>query len=568
MATSATQTIQTIPLSSIQDDERFQVRFRVDDCAKLRKSIEKDGMISPVDLWRKNRRAKTYFIIEGHRRVTVLRQLGEETVPAFVRDDLTEEEALRQAYLQNAERKALGPLDEARALHLMQENHGLTGKQAQDALGFGKDKASRLLKLLKLPPVVQDALADERMTQSHALALEGYTGGDLPSLISRIEKGLSVRALERLVAGNKKKSSSKEQSTSKGTTGRGKPVSVVSPGKKKAFSVSSFTFTPGATERKQHLQWMRDAERVFKRLESALDEEGSGGLGGTQEWSGTSLNFQRGCENNCLYCYARQGAVRKGQTTSEEWEKPTHGVGGKRLLADDSPLPRLHEPTPGNIALKRDTQPYMFPTSHDITPDNLDSAIHLLRRALRGGNYVLVVSKPRLECIKALCKEFSGYRNQILFRFTIGSADDDALGFWEPGAPSFEERLASLKYAHSHGFKTSVSCEPMLDGNVEAVVEATLPYVSDAIWIGTLNNLLLKGTEKLAAGAEHLNGYQDQVLAVVSTQGEDRLRELEQTYKDQPRVKWKKHVKNVLGIEPLKKPDTAWFTEEPPPIRG
>ena len=78
-------------------------------------------------------------------------------------------------------------------------------------------------------------------------------------------------------------------------------------------------------------------------------------------------------------------------------------------------------------------------------------------------NEVLVVSKPRVACVKRLCAELLPYRDQIVFRFSIGSTDSAVLSFWEPGAPGFEERLECLRIAHISEYVTSVSCEPMLD---------------------------------------------------------------------------------------------------------
>ena len=77
-----------------------------------------------------------------------------------------------------------------------------------------------------------------------------------------------------------------------------------------------------------------------------------------------------------------------------------------------------------------------------------------VKQLLDNGNDVLIVSKPHLECIQRLCTLPSEH---ILFRFTIGAYDDDTLRFWEPGAPPYDERLASLKYAFDAGFKTSVN---------------------------------------------------------------------------------------------------------------
>jgi DNA repair photolyase len=90
----------------------------------------------------------------------------------------------------------------------------------------------------------------------------------------------------------------------------------------------------------------------------------------------------------------------------------------------------------------------MFPSSHDITPINLSSSIAFLRKLLKTGNNVLIVSKPHFEVIKTICEEFSSYKKNILFRFTIGSIDSNTLKFWEPDAPDYNERKKCLKYAY------------------------------------------------------------------------------------------------------------------------
>ena len=81
------------------------------------------------------------------------------------------------------------------------------------------------------------------------------------------------------------------------------------------------------------------------------------------------------------------------------------------------------------------------------------------------------MSKPHLDCIQAICQQFGDYREKILFRFTIGACDDTVLSFWEPGAPTYAERMASLQYAYEQGFQTSVSVEPMLDSaNIDQLI--------------------------------------------------------------------------------------------------
>ena len=62
----------------------------------------------------------------------------------------------------------------------------------------------------------------------------------------------------------------------------------------------------------------------------------------------------------------------------------------------------------------------MFPTTHDITPETLEECVTFIHKLLAPGNKILIVSKPHLECIKRICNEFSQYKEDILFRFTIG----------------------------------------------------------------------------------------------------------------------------------------------------
>jgi len=154
------------------------------------------------------------------------------------------------------------------------------------------------------------------------------------------------------------------------------------------------------------------------------------------------------------------------------------------------------------------------------------------------------VSKPHLDCIKALCAEFGWYKDKILFRFTIGSKDSNTLLCWEPNAPDFAERLESLKYAFSEGYQTSVSCEPMLDDNIGDVIGQVSPFVTDSIWLGKMNHL---------RGRLALNGETDPVTMqkaeqLITWQSDENIKQLYSRYKNNPLVKWKDSVKKVLGL--------------------
>ncbi|MHA1416534.1 MAG: hypothetical protein ACTSRR_09785 [Candidatus Heimdallarchaeaceae archaeon] len=192
---------------------------------------------------------------------------------------------------------------------------------------------------------------------------------------------------------------------------------------------------------------------------------------GTKEWATRNVNFSKGCSNNCQYCYAAAMAYRFQRIKSrDQWQEMTN----------------IEEMA--NKKFKKISGWIMSPSSHDITEDNLELAIKVFKNILNAGNKLLIVTKPRFNCIKKICEELQGFcKGQILFRFTIGTLDDKIRKYWEPGAPSIAERISSLVYAYFNDYKTSVSIEPFLDDYVYELVDTLLPYVTDEIWIGPMN---------------------------------------------------------------------------------
>ncbi|MBW6533948.1 MAG: radical SAM protein [Mariniphaga sp.] len=248
---------------------------------------------------------------------------------------------------------------------------------------------------------------------------------------------------------------------------------------------------------------------------------------GTKEWASSNVNFIKGCIHDCRYCFAKSNAVKFKRKTADNWKNEEVN----------------YEKLKKNFRKRKGT--VMFPSSHDITPKHADLAIGVLEKLLKARNDVLIVSKPHLEVTEKLCNHFPEYKEQILFRFTIGSMDNDVLKFWEPNAPSFEERLASLKYAFSQGFKTSVSCEPALDGNTYELVQQLSPYVTDSIWIGLANRL--KGNLKL-------NGHGDaetwaKADSLKKLQNKAWVFGLYEKLKDNSKIRWKDSCKKILQID-------------------
>lgn len=252
---------------------------------------------------------------------------------------------------------------------------------------------------------------------------------------------------------------------------------------------------------------------------------------GTYEWARKTANCILGCGHDCKYCYAKSMAIRYGRKTKSSW-------------VDEEA--RLHQIR--NVCRGRPTR-VMFPSTHDITPSNLAICLQALDMMLGHGHHLLIVSKPHADCIQSICRKFASDKGKILFRFTIGSADDQILRFWEPNAPGFMERLDALCFAHENGFQTSVSCEPILDDHAEAVVEAARPFVSDSIWLGKANQLRAR-LKINGAEAETLRRGEE----LIASQGDERIWELYSCLKDNAKIKWKESIKKVLGLESPKEP--------------
>ena len=253
---------------------------------------------------------------------------------------------------------------------------------------------------------------------------------------------------------------------------------------------------------------------------------------GTQEWAASNVNIQDGCEHDCRYCYAKTMAIRFKRMTARTWAEP-----------------RLREHDVARGFTKRSGR-IMFPTAHDITDQNIDACLGVLKKMLAAGNDVLIVSKPRPSCVNRLCLELASYQHQIVFRFSIGSASNSVLSFWEPGAPTFEDRLTCLKAAYLRDFQTSVSCEPMLDGEIGHVIDAVQPYVTDSIWLGKINRLRSILPQTCPGDAEAIIRGEK----LMALQNDAAILALYHRYRKDPKIKWKDSIKKVVGLD---RPDVA-----------
>jgi DNA repair photolyase len=244
-----------------------------------------------------------------------------------------------------------------------------------------------------------------------------------------------------------------------------------------------------------------------------------------QQWSDKSVNIMSGCQHDCRYCYAKEMACRFGQNTSHGW---------KNAVVRGKDVEKTHRKYEGIV---------MFPTAHDIHPDNLLEYKIVLKKLLDAGNAVLVVSKPHKDCIKELCEELINNKDKVEFRFTIGSIDNEVLKWWEPNAPGLQERLDCLEYATSCGYKTSVSCEPMLDDRIEELVDRVRPITTGKIWLGKANRF----GQRLVVNGHDTSEDMARVDQLEAWQSDERILEVYNRYKNDPKIEWKTSIKEVVA---------------------
>lgn len=246
---------------------------------------------------------------------------------------------------------------------------------------------------------------------------------------------------------------------------------------------------------------------------------------GTKEWAVAEINCSVGCPHDCKYCYGRIAALKKGLIASAaEWP---HTRISEEAVSATWPL------YSGQV---------MFPAAHDIVAENLQASLQVISGLLKAGNRVLVVSKPAVSCVRKICTEFYQQREQLLFRFTITARDSKILSFWEPGAPAYAERLDSLQLAFASGFETSVSIEPILDlGDIEPLIAEIEPYVTHSIWLGKMNRI----EERVGIDSRAM---EMEVERIRSEQSDGRIDTLYRRLKDNPLLRWKESIKQVVGL--------------------
>jgi len=173
-----------------------RIRFTDEELAELSASIEEQGVLQPL-LVRKN--AAGYELIAGERRLRASKMAGLKQVPVVVKD-ISDREMLEMSIIENIQREALNPLEEAEAYHRLMTEFAMTQEQAAKRVGKSRPAVANMLRLRQLPPPIKESINDGALSMGHARAILGIENPTRQKAVWRevLSKGLSVRQTESL----------------------------------------------------------------------------------------------------------------------------------------------------------------------------------------------------------------------------------------------------------------------------------------------------------------------------------------------------------------------------------
>ena len=189
-----------VPIDQIVPNPR-QPRHLIENGSleELAGSIREHGVLQPL-IVTFDVGSNQYILVAGERRWRAAKLAGLETVPVLVRQ-VTEQQRLELALIENVQRADLMPLETAEAFRNLNEEFGLTHEEIAARVGKSRVSVTNTIRLLNLPEPVRKALAEQKISEGHARALLGLTSAvaQVSVLTTLLQKDLTVRQTEELV---------------------------------------------------------------------------------------------------------------------------------------------------------------------------------------------------------------------------------------------------------------------------------------------------------------------------------------------------------------------------------
>jgi ParB family chromosome partitioning protein len=186
--------------------------FSEKELDELASSIRENGLLQPLLVRPARGTAGRYELVAGERRFRAVRLLGWEEAAAVVRE-VEDEAMLILALVENLQREALNPLEEAEGYKSLVDRFGMTQEEISRAVGRERSTVSNIMRLLKLPPSIRKLLQGGRLSMGHARALLTVEDPVLAADLARraADEGWPVREVERRAASQKGKGPPRER---------------------------------------------------------------------------------------------------------------------------------------------------------------------------------------------------------------------------------------------------------------------------------------------------------------------------------------------------------------------
>lgn len=200
----------TLKISELEPNHN-QPRKDFDEKAltELAESIKQHGLIQPILV--RPLMGGGYQIVAGERRYRASRMAGLTEVPVTIRD-LTDEETMQIALIENLQRENLNPLEEALGYQSLMEEYDLSQEEVAQAVGKSRPAVANTLRLLNLPKPVLELIKDGKISSGHGRALLALETDEEKIRIANqiVADDLSVRQVEKLT---KKKPEKQKEDT-------------------------------------------------------------------------------------------------------------------------------------------------------------------------------------------------------------------------------------------------------------------------------------------------------------------------------------------------------------------
>lgn len=206
------ENLSSLRLTEIEPNKNQpRKNFDKEALEQLATSIRENGVLQPLLV--RPLATGNYQIIAGERRWRASKIAGLSEVPVVIRDDLSEEQVMQIALIENLQRENLNPIEEALGYKELIDNYNMTQDELAKSLGKARSSIANSLGLLTLPKSVKDLLQQGELSAGHCKALKAIKD---PALMTEIafraaDGELSVRSIEAIAKREAKKNEEKSE---------------------------------------------------------------------------------------------------------------------------------------------------------------------------------------------------------------------------------------------------------------------------------------------------------------------------------------------------------------------